>query len=1284
MSSPGGVLGPRAIRRVLAPILVLATLAATTGCGRAGDDDVQRTIAERLAFASDFVSNELTGHLDRAHAALEEIHAAFARLDDGDARFAAVEAIRRRHGLSGLTWSGPSGETIWAGRPVEAPVLPAQPPWHRSFRAGEITYLAAPTLRALVLGPRPAGDGHAFATLILETRDADDRESRAFEKRWRSRLDLDVVWLMPADAPPLAEDLAGHARRVAIRSTYGDAASVFLAELRTHSPEVVAEQLAERNLRERAWLWWLAWAGTVAAIGALIAWRLRRSRTRAVAAAGLALGARGALAHVPITDAVPALFDAFSPTEFAIEFPFGWLRSPADFALTSIAFLFAAMFLAAAIWRIRRPAHALARVLAVFAGLFAAGAACGGWHALVAAAVRGGKTSFFRADSFVPRTTTAFMLLGVVATTAAAFLAAAVALRFARRAWDRRGRASVGIALLLAAGASAVAWWLASSEGVPHVVVLALPLVASGVVVRDRLFGLALPSRILLVGVVATFLAYPLLWSQVTGRDSEQLARTLRHLLAAEESNVESMAHALDEAREDPRLRPALHAAARGDSVEGVAYHLWLRSDFRGSGRPCVVSVLDAHDHVVDRFSLGALPDTLLLRPAPPARADIDTQIDIDPGDGGRLRAVIGRARIRDGESALGTVVFTAPDRLDMEVRGLHDGLLRVAGDESQDDAAAARPLFAELRGDTVLWASDPTISRRASRFGPPELLALETEARLSGDGRPRTLTWRNDDHQGFAQFTPARGGVHAVRRARPGFGEVMLALSRVILLGVGLASVVALIAFVVTLRGFRPQLHHRILVSYFVISVIPLVLLGLASARDTRARFERRLDVRLGTDLARMRGQLERLGGQLHERADSASLQRWTPQTGHDTVLYDAEGLVQAASRPGLIAANLLSPRLPAEVYRATVLDRRRVILANAEYAGRPVWFGYEPVLDSNGRTRATVGIPLLYDQDRLDEEVTVSGSVLMAAYLLTLVLVLVGAIYAANRIARPLALLAAGTRRVASGDLDVELPGEGQDEMGQLVANFNAMTRELRETTARAVQAERESAWRKMARQVAHEIKNPLTPMRLMIQQMEAEAADPARAQEAIRRAAPVVLRQIETLTRIAGDFANFARLPKRRHAEIDPAALVEEVTALHSGTAAKGIAVTCDVERGLHAIYWDEEEMRRALINLVRNAIQAIEGRGVVRLKAFSAERDGKPGVAISVTDTGVGIPRENLERLFEPHFSTKTSGMGLGLAIVRRIVQDSGGTIRVASRVGRGTIFTLWWPTSWEGR
>jgi signal transduction histidine kinase len=244
--------------------------------------------------------------------------------------------------------------------------------------------------------------------------------------------------------------------------------------------------------------------------------------------------------------------------------------------------------------------------------------------------------------------------------------------------------------------------------------------------------------------------------------------------------------------------------------------------------------------------------------------------------------------------------------------------------------------------------------------------------------------------------------------------------------------------------------------------------------------------------------------------------------------------------------------------------------------------------------------------------------------------------------------------------------------------------MTRDLRRAAEQTARVERETAWRRMARQVAHEIKNPLTPIRLMIQQMQADVArDPERAAEAIRRTSAVVLRQIEALGKIAGDFAHYARLPKRRTTRVDVAQLVRHVTDLYSGSALDGIRVVCETPGDLPRVQWDEEELRRVLVNLVGNAVQAIRGTGSVEIRAEAKERDGRKGVAITVADTGVGIPRENLEHLFEPDFSTKTSGTGLGLAIVRGALDDMGGEIDVESETGRGSTFRMWWPSRPDG-
>jgi nitrogen fixation/metabolism regulation signal transduction histidine kinase len=326
-----------------------------------------------------------------------------------------------------------------------------------------------------------------------------------------------------------------------------------------------------------------------------------------------------------------------------------------------------------------------------------------------------------------------------------------------------------------------------------------------------------------------------------------------------------------------------------------------------------------------------------------------------------------------------------------------------------------------------------------------------------------------------------------------------------------------------------------------------------------------------------------------------------------------------------------------------------------------------------------ATVGVPLLYDPRSVEERFALTGSVLIAAYLFTLVLVLVGGIWSARRIARPLAQVAAGTRRVAAGELDVVLEPAGSDELGELVRSFNTMTHELKRVTAQAARAEREMAWRRMARQVAHEIKNPLTPIRLMIQQMEADVArDPTGALDAIRRTAPVVLRQIESLGRIAADFAHFARLPKRDLEDVDVTAVARDVVALHGGSAEHGVEVVAEIGAGVPTVHWDAGEIRRVLINLVGNAVQAIPGAGRVRVVVRPAERDGRDGVRVDVADTGTGITEQDLGRLFEPDFSTKTAGTGLGLAMVKRTVDDLGGSITVESTPGEGSTFRMWWP------
>ena len=1251
-------------------LLVGALLLA--GCG-ADLDDARARATERLDHGAREVAADLESRLGASDAALAELPAAIAGAGtEPAALWEALERVRARHGITGLVWSAGEGREIWAGRPISPRALPAPRPWHRSFRVGTVAYHAGPFLRALVVGPLALEGGTGSATVLLEEVGPDEVADRPFQRLWLEPLDLWRVALQHPDAEPDAGCEEACTRRVVVHRADGSA--VVAADLRVVDLGALREQLDAEGGMVAGVLWLLGLLAAALLVGRLLRARIHNPVARWASAGMLVLLVRGALRLLDLPARFPFLAQAYSPSEFAVETPLGWLSSPGDFALTAVAYLLVVICVTYAFRSLRVPESAVGRLVTVVLALLTSSVALGLWLHVVEVAVAGGQTPFFQAHTFIPSAPPALMLFGVVAATATTYLITHIVLRRGLRALPIRGTLAgrVTLALLAMACAGAAVALLAE----PHWAVYTIPLVAAFVVGRaEGRFAMALPARVLVLSVLAVAFAYPVLWTRVAERDGQALEGALDDLLGSEDAAKADVASALLDARSDIHLEAALREAAQGGRPEGIALHVWLRSASQWQRAPSLITVLDERGRTIEHFALSTLPRRMLPAAVPPAQEDSDEEIFVSRGGAGRLRCVVGRLRLRAEDGAvLGHVVITVPDRMDLQLEGL-SGLVATSDVDTPLPLAAGRaPQYVELQGGVIVASSDPSLSRAPGRFGPPALTTLDTEH--------RELAWSHEGAQGFGRWNPDRGAVFAVRREAATLGSALLALARLVVVGVGLGLIATIGCLVFTLRSFHLQLHHKILLSYFLMSVVPLVLLGVASARETQQRHEARLTERLQTDIARVRGELELLGAGVFDAADSDQLEEWAPQRRHDVLLY-RDGMLEAASRTGLVDAELLPRRLPPSAYRATVLERRQIVRREAVYAGRAVWFGYAPILDGSGRTRATVGVPLLYEADRIEEQLTLTGSVLLAAYMLTLVLVLVGGIYAARRLTRPLSTLAVGTERVARGDLDVELEGEGTDEFGQLVGAFNAMTRELREMTGRVARAERESAWRRMASQVAHEIKNPLTPMRLMLQQMEADLArDPVQGAENIRRMAPKVLKQIDSLDRIARDFAQFARLPRRRTEQVDAGALVRDATELYAGAAAQGIIVRCEVAEPLPPVWWDEEELRRVLLNMVLNATESLEakGGGEVLLRATATQRGGKPGVRVEVRDNGIGIQPEDGARLFEPQFSTKTRGTGLGLAIVSRILEDLGGTIEFDSTPGEGTTFTLWWPST----
>jgi nitrogen fixation/metabolism regulation signal transduction histidine kinase len=305
---------------------------------------------------------------------------------------------------------------------------------------------------------------------------------------------------------------------------------------------------------------------------------------------------------------------------------------------------------------------------------------------------------------------------------------------------------------------------------------------------------------------------------------------------------------------------------------------------------------------------------------------------------------------------------------------------------------------------------------------------------------------------------------------------------------------------------------------------------------------------------------------------------------------------------------------------------------------------------------------------------------SVLLKATIVVVLLVVLGTAIVARRTTAPILRLQQATRRVAAGDLTARSGVTSADELGDLGRAFDEMTKEIDESRRQLVKAEKERAWREMARQVAHEIKNPLTPIQLSVNLLK-RARDEGSPEYPVifERTVELVLRQVDNMKRIASDFAAFAGARASRPERLDVSALYAEVLDLNAAWASEA---KVEVRRALCTAFVraDAHELRRVLINLVSNAIEAMPQGGV--LEASITLTTGKDGrlMALELRDTGVGLSETARSRLFEPYFTTRTHGTGLGLAIARRLVEEMNGTIELEPRKDsdRGTVARIQLP------
>jgi len=506
--------------------------------------------------------------------------------------------------------------------------------------------------------------------------------------------------------------------------------------------------------------------------------------------------------------------------------------------------------------------------------------------------------------------------------------------------------------------------------------------------------------------------------------------------------------------------------------------------------------------------------------------------------------------------------------------------------------------------------------------------------------------------------------------------------------------------------RGvFGSRLKMRLLVMLTLMAVVPGALIYSVSMRfsdHVDSWFDVRIENALEGGLELGRGMLDVQKNDLLERArqlalelsygDTLTLDRLREQSGADTAtLITVSGRVLTHSSDLL---NHLLPDLP-PLSQLRLAAGNRMGIAAVE--GDPALgltvrvlvpvisgtaFGIEPRILQLTRpvavtfTKSAAAVESAY---RDYQEIQVSREGLKRIYSLTLTFTLLLALFAAialafslaERLARPLLMLAEGTRAVAAGDLAPRAVLETHDELGVLTRSFNDMTAQIAQARIEREAAQRAAMWTEVAKRLAHEIKNPLTPIQLSAERLLHKLSDKLdpEDQAMLERAVGTIVNQVDALKSMVNEFRDYARLPAPMLAPVDINALIRDVLELYKPD---DVTITAALSENLPTVTVDAHQIRQVLNNLLKNALES-----PAQTLQLSTRQEGQ-SLVVSVTDNGPGFPPHILERAFEPYVTHKAKGTGLGLAIVKKIIMDHHGEISLANREEGGACITFKLP------
>ena len=390
------------------------------------------------------------------------------------------------------------------------------------------------------------------------------------------------------------------------------------------------------------------------------------------------------------------------------------------------------------------------------------------------------------------------------------------------------------------------------------------------------------------------------------------------------------------------------------------------------------------------------------------------------------------------------------------------------------------------------------------------------------------------------------------------------------------------------------------------------------------------------------------------------------------DINLYNTSGTLIASTQPYIFNKQLLSEKLQPTAYIALNDNKKSRYIQSEKIASFKYLSIYAPVNDEAGNTYAYINIPYLNSQQELNQEISGLLSTLMN--LNAFIFLLAGAVAytATGRITASYNLISEKMKAINIGFKNEEIVWNKNDEIGGLINEYNTMVRKLDASVKALTKSEREGAWREMARQVAHEIKNPLTPMKLSVQYLQKSInSEKINFKELTNNVTNTLIEQIEQLSKIASDFSQFANIENQQPELFNVSDVIASLIELYK--TRDNIIIEWIKNDEPYSIYADKAQISRLFKNLITNAIEASNENEVIRIIISQSKTNN--AIEVKVTDNGSGIDEAMKQNIFTPNFTTKSSGTGLGLAICKGIVERANGTISFTTEKNVGTTFKV---------